>query len=179
MRVLIVLFLLGLVTIPFQNCSKTGQSSSSSPWTNVPEKRSDTVVGLAQNFNKISYRPMRETFNLGFGLDPDLELNLDSGQLNISNGAAKISCVLETRRLQSLRDLIAQSKICQPAPLPSGGVSCLAASLPDIELSNGTTTVELSPLICNSGTYLCDGNDDILRNEIQSLLSEMSQACAQ
>ena len=160
LRVALSLAVFGLV-LAFQNCAK----NQSAPSTAAGAAAAEEIIGPASTYTKIVYdrhlevaRPDEDS--------PRLELDLNGGRLSI-DGAA---CALDETRLSSLRALLAQSSVCKPAPLAPGMAACMAIGLADIELSAGSgESVQLRPLICHNGTFLCDGNDKILREILNDL----------
>ncbi len=72
-------------------------------------------------------------------------------------------CQLDSSRAQMLRQILHQVSICRPAPPKNGEIVCMAMALPDITLRTSSEDIQLSAVICNSGTYLCGEKDGQLR----------------
>jgi hypothetical protein len=131
------------------------------------------VIGSTAVYKKIVYDPLLELKRTSNRLEIDIEAGVIS--TNVS-GSAK-SCTLDAGRLNQAREILQTSQICEPGPLPPGSVSCLALGAADIELSNDTSGVQLRPVICHSGTFLCDGNDARLRALILDLGTNPPAGC--
>lgn len=153
----------------FQNCGSTENQSGSD------SKKPETVLESANKYTQITYDPYLEVVNFRPSADapPRLGLDLARGQIEIQNRSANTSysCAIDAPRLSALRDLLASASICEPGPFPAGTATCMAMSMADIRLSNGTESIDLRPLICASGVFLCQGADEKLR----AILTDLAQ----
>jgi hypothetical protein len=155
----------------FQNCGKVAAPSDGSASDN---QKSETVIDSASRFKKISYDPAGAYGAAKLHLD----LSLDSGALTADVDGISYSCALDSARLAEAREIIAASNICQPGPLPPGTAVCMAASIPDVLLSNDADSVQLQPVVCHFGTFLCDGNDARLRALLTDLRENLPANCS-
>jgi hypothetical protein len=152
----------------FTNCGKPASHSSS---TAGDPASADQVIGNTASYTKVVYNAGRDLPSPSL---PALGVSVDSGTMQLSSSAA---CTVETGRLQELRELLATSSICQPAPLPPGSAECMAIGVADVELSDPSSALYLRPVICNAGTYLCAGNDQVLRDLLQDLVVNPPNDC--
>lgn len=165
MRVALSVAVFGLL-LAFQNCAKNQSATSTA------ENASEQVIGSASSYTKIVYDPRLESRYEALPATR-VELDLKAGRVTVND----VACELDEARLGSLRALLAQSNVCRPAPPPPNFASCMAIGLADIELSGERgTAVQLRPLVCNNGTFLCDGNDKILREILKDL--EQNSPCS-
>ena len=61
-----------------------------------------------------------------------------------------------------LNSILTSARICKAQEeVQEGAMSCKAMAIPDIEMINETSdeAVQLGEVVCNKGTYLCDGLD--------------------
>ena len=65
-------------------------------------------------------------------------------------------CTLDEVRRKKLVGFLTDSTICNPVP-PE--ISCMAIAVTDIILYTATGEVELTPVICGRGAFLCDDRD--------------------
>ena len=165
---------LGILLIAFQNCGQSGNSSASSIRA-TDSGGSQAVIGTTAAFKKIVYDPRLEITQSA--TSGHVELDLDNGAATLVLDTSTYDCTVDAVRLQAARDILATSEICKPAPLPAGEASCDAIGLADLELSNASASVELRPVVCNSGTFLCDGNDLKLRDLIADLKANLPVNC--
>lgn len=163
---------LSTVMLAFQNCGSTAGLSSHTFIDTGPSSKADEQVVLPStaNFNKVVSDPNLEG---AISQAARLEIDMDRGDLKYQSK----TCALDLIRLSKLKDLLRDSKVCQPGALPSGQVQCLALGIADIQLldqsssSNGSSNsnsssqseIKLRPLVCGFGTFLCDGKDASLR----------------
>jgi hypothetical protein len=167
-----LIILLPAMLVAFQNCGKVA-APSGEPMGGPGDSKSQTVIGSTASYKKIVYSPLLE-FNGSAG---GVSLDIDTGIISLSIAGTTKSCTLDTVRLSGARQILQTSEVCRPGPLPPGMVSCLAIGAADIELSNATALVQLRPVICNSGTFLCDGNDALLRSLISDLETNPPAGC--
>lgn len=180
-----VLFTLLLVsiatTILFQNCGKP-QSGSSTGLVRGLQK----VIGQTSAYTKIIFQKQQEKFDRTGPLGTQLSLDLLKGSLSIGtlkNGvldqASLKSCLIDDTRLGRLNSLLSTSRVCIPGPLPANSNFCMATSIPDIHMSNdsGTQSVDLASDMCQSGVFLCDNDDEILRTSLADLIAKPPQGC--
>jgi hypothetical protein len=170
----LTLGLLGLFTIlAFQNCSKSGQSSTTDSADNQISER---VVDASQTYTHVVSDPELEfskTATAGH-----LEVDTNSGVV-ISLDASLVShqCALDEDRLFALRSLLQNATICEPAAVASGDVSCMAYASADIAVSNDQASVDLRPVMCDQGVFLCNGNDALLRTLLADIKSQLPAGC--
>lgn len=163
----------------FQNCGKPGMSSATVGDQVASGQKTERVIDTASQFNKVVYDP-----GLEYAYGPSgsrVEIDVDQGSVAIGSSGAPPTehCTLDADRLDSLEEILSISKICEPGPMPPGTVSCMAAGVADIELSSDSSTnsVKLRPLVCNSGVFLCDGNDQVLRALLADLKANPPAGC--
>lgn len=171
MRTLIPLGLAGatVLVLAFQNCSENLQPAET-------PAQGKTVIGNSAGYTKIVFDAHLEYRG------PDgsvrLEADLEAGRLTVGiTGRGSKSCALDQPRLNQLKELMARSKVCKPGPLPPDTAVCMAIGIADIELSNDTSSVQLRPVICHNGVYLCDGADEILRALLADLRTNVPPGC--
>ena len=165
-RVALSFAVFGLV-LAFQNCAQKGALTA-----DATGDAHEQVIGTTSSYTKVVYDRRLESVNAPDGGQPRIELDLSAGEVQIRDAAGTRVCALDEARLGSLRALLAQSHVCKPAPPASGSVQCMAIGLADIELSSASgESVQLRPPVCSQGTFLCDGNDKILRELLVDLAS--------
>lgn len=172
--------IIALVTVTalfgfFQNCAQVS-TSGQEPAVEGSEK----IVGETSRFDRIVFD---SNFEIPVAYNPPdspprLSADLVTGQMVLAgNTAYAKSCNIDAGRLESLRAIVETAKICNPPSLSDDMVACLAIGLADIQLSNKTETVELRPVICHSGTYLCDGMDEVFRALLKDLRDRPPVSC--
>ncbi|MGE4132719.1 MAG: hypothetical protein AB7F86_13835 [Bdellovibrionales bacterium] len=176
-QLLALLAVLGLA-LTFQNCAERLQTENAQ--NDATPDSPDVVLGSASGFDKIVADPYLEGSNLAnLPASVRLEINLSSGQMmqlsRPSNNS--VTCAVDSNRLTALRDLIASAQICEPGPLPPNTAVCMAYSMADIELSGGGTSLQLRPVMCHSGRFLCSGLDSVLRELLHSLRDSPPPGC--
>lgn len=168
-RSLSIVSILALLLLAFQNCK--GQQVAS-------ESKDDVVLGSAEGYSEVSllytHTTLMDYQRMGH---PLLTLNRTNGELKIENTSVQ-TCTLEAARLEKVNQIFSGSQICEPAPLPPDTAHCLAIGMPDIELRNGGETILLAGEICNTGTFLCDGKDKLLREFLRELAANPPVDCA-
>lgn len=177
MRLKIGFLIVALSTlVAFQNCGRMDPSQTSG----LGPLQSEKVVGATDGYDKIVFDPQLEIGQVVSKSAADSRLAVDvvRGSLEISNGSAKIDCQIDDSRLDSLRQIMASAKICEPGPLPPDTVSCMALALADISLSNSNSTMLLRNVTCNFGTFLCDGQDSVFRALLADLRDHPPVGCS-
>lgn len=163
----------------FQNC---GMRSAPGALTGVTSSSAkQNVIGQTAGYNQLSYSPKLTLEDIQtHALPLKLSVDLSQGTLAVSGGQLQqqVSCALDAPRLASLQSILEASQICQPAPPPPGTAVCMAISVSDIELSNGTSTVLLRPIICGDGVVLCGGADSALRTLLNDLKNSPPVGCS-
>ena len=172
-----------MLVLAFQNCGNSMNSAGSGQATLNSGTPADSqkIIGTTASFKKITYDPA-PTFTIGNGgnMQRDsvhVELSTDTGLLGVEVLGTSYACTLDPQRLSEAREILSSSKICETDALVSGTVSCMAVGLPDVVLSNDNSSVQLKPVICHSGTFLCDGNDRRLRSLISDLKENLPSNC--
>lgn len=171
-RIILILSSALLLLGGFQNCGKSGNSAPSGP---ASGSASESVIGTTSAYKKIVYDPALE---LSVSLpNTHLEVDVDAGTLSLALASATLQCTVDAVRLAALKELLATSKVCVPGPLPEGSVSCMAISGADVELTDGVSSVQLRRIVCNSGIFLCDGNDEKLRDILADFRANPPASC--
>ncbi len=162
--------ILGILTLiaGFQNCGNTLKAPGSDSGGHQAPSVDEKVIGHAGATERLLYIQNQVT-----PPSNGLELELKSGALQVG---AK-SCVLDATRLEQIRSLLATSAICEPA-LPPGAVACMAIGIPDIQLISGASTIELRPVVCHNGVYLCGGADQTFRSLLNEIRAQPPAGCA-
>ncbi len=112
--------------------------------------------------------------------DVSVRFDLDSGALELKkDGESKASCDLDDGRRQQIDLLLEDAELCEPAPLPAGTATCMAYSMSDLKLEGEDKPVFLRAPICNSGLFLCNGEDTDLRTLIKDIIANPPPECAQ
>lgn len=156
--------ILGVLLVVFQNCGENPEMSDAQP--GGVQVKTDKVIADATTFDHVTYTP--NTFT---GSDLKMQimrLDLPAGQISYES-AHPVSCALDATRLQSLRTLLTNARICEPGPLPPESATCMAIGVEDIELSTGTHSTNLRPVICHNGVFLCDDKDAEFRKLLEDL----------
>jgi hypothetical protein len=148
--------------VMFQNCGRA-MGGSAGPPTPSPDQR---IIVEPSNYNKVVYTAPQSGSQ--FGVD------VDAGSLEF-NGQ---NCNLNAARVAALKDILSGAQVCEPGDLPPGTAVCLALGVPDIELFDGSYTVQLRPVICHSGIFLCDGRDQKLRDLLLQVAADPASACS-
>lgn len=170
-----IMLSLGTIILLFQNCGKAPTSLSGQTSQSQSETVSENVLGVTSGLNQISYNaninagPVSSKAAAQSAKLVDVALDDGSFVLTESSTQKKVKCKLDVTQEQSLKSLISISRICQPV-IDSSSMHCMA--LPageDVVLSNSERKVGLAKPVCYNGTYLCDGNDDKLRAELELL----------
>lgn len=171
-RIVLILGIAGLV-LGFQNCGGGGAGSSSS--YNGPSE----VIANASQFTKILFDPQLEMGPSFTEAYPILNIDLIGGTLALTpaNSSSVLTCQIDSSRLTALRSLIAQSEICEPSPPPPGYVTCMGMAAADIELSSANSSIMLSRVVCDNGTFLCGGSDATLRSMLADLRDNPPTGC--
>ena len=92
-----------------------------------------------------------------------LSIDIQKNQLTVAHGGQTSGqCPVDLERLEQLRSILTNAQVCKPPPVPEGQVTCLAFAAPDVSITNARERVELAPVICNSGAFLCEGRDEAL-----------------
>lgn len=169
----------GILILGFQNCAKTAGGSRTGGGSS---SSLGVVVGPTSQYTKLTFDPALESaVQKTSSGTVSIEADLSTGTINYkdsSNSSTK-SCALDTDREQKLKQLLSVGRVCHPDVGAADAVHCLAVSLADIKLASadGSDTVLLRKPLCSNGTFLCDGDDDILRAEIQDLLTNRPVGC--
>jgi len=177
-----LLFLFVAVGILFQNCGKApaGDQGSATSQSVVP---TETVTGVTSGLTQISYNANINSAKVSGKASVQtalvVDVSVDQGFFTLTDLATqkKLKCSLSVTREQNIKAILSTSRICQPV-INANSMYCMA--LPageDVVLSNAERKVGLAKPICHSGTYLCDGNDDKLRAELESLRLADSSSC--
>lgn len=175
-RIIITSFTLVLLTLLYQNCSQKTSSLTNEDSGSAQH----IVIGATSPFDTITY-----SSRVNFSSDPykvqmgevTLTVDLLSGLLENADYQGTRHCAVDETRLKQLRKIMIDSYICEPGPLSPDSVQCLAIGAPDIELSNDSDSIILSPLICHFGTYLCDGKDELFRSLLVDLRDNPPSDC--
>lgn len=176
MRLKIGLIIIALSTLAaFQNCGHMDSAETSG----LNPLQSEKVVGATDLYDKVVFDPQLE---MGQAVSksssvPRLTVDLAQGSVEISNGTSNLNCQIDSDRLDSLRQIMASAKICEPGPLPPDAVSCMAVAMADISLSNDDSTLLLRNVTCNYGTFLCDGQDSVFRALLVDLRDHPPAGC--
>jgi len=167
-----------LLMVGFQNCGKVGAAGMSSTGTVGTGSQSEVVVGATAAYSKLTYDP-----NLELGRPQKLptgssafDLDLDQGTI-VYRGADLKSCKLDVEREQKIKRIISLARICHPEKPAAGIATCMAISLADIKLESASDSVLLRKVVCASGTFLCDGEDESLRSILQDLITNPATSC--
>ena len=177
MRLKIGFLIVALATLAaFQNCGRMDSVQTS----NINHSQFEKVVGATDGYNKIIFDPQLE---MGAAVskaaaNSRLAVDVMRGSLEISSGAVKLECQIDDSRLDSLRQIMANAKICEPGPPPPDTVSCMALALADISLSNADSTMLLRNVTCNFGTFLCNGQDVVFRALLADLRDHPPVDCS-
>jgi len=175
MRYLLLIALMGLFTV-YQNCSQSLKPNGGG------SGQSEEIIGSSAQYTKVVYDPYLEAvFRPGveLGLPKRLEVDIQAGSLRLidhSNSSVR-DCALDSARLSRLRDLLASADICKPGPLPADTAVCMALGLADIELSQAGSSIQLRPVICHNGTFLCAGADVTFRALLADLRDNAPLGC--
>ena len=169
-RVLLILSLAGLL-LTFQNCGQPGAGSSNSASSGGTSSQDETI-GSTASYTRITHALDVAAVSVNSSNSVQIDLTQATVSLN------SVSCPLDQERLQEFKDLLASSQVCTPAPAAAGSAICQAIAAPDIELSNGSSDVMLSPNVCNNGVFLCAGQDAKLRALIQDVQSNPPAGCS-
>lgn len=175
-RTTITSLILVLLALLYQNCS---QKTSSSTGENSGSTQ-HIVIGSTSPFDTVTF-----SSRVNFSSDPykvqmgevTLTVDLLSGSQESTDHQGSRHCTVDESRLKRLRQIMNESYICEPGPLPPDSAQCLAIGAPDIELSNDSDSIILSPLICHFGTYLCDGKDELFRSLLVDLRDNPPSDC--
>lgn len=175
MRLFLIAGFVALTLFAYQNCSQTlkGQNPDGS------ENKSEEVIGNGADYTKLVYDPYLEGSYPNAPASKKLEVDTQSGVMKLSSSSATAkTCTVDTARLDQLRDVLSKAQICKPGPLPDNTAVCMALALADIELSNAANAkIQLRPLMCNNGTFLCAGLDDVLRGLLGELRDNPPVSC--
>lgn len=192
-RFLQPLFLLSIfvAVFAFQNCSRSQIESVLGPNINSSVGSGGSlvqgevkVIGLTAGLSYLRFDPSLTMV----ALEPSqlsavniLEVDLLSGRytLKAKIGGLEVGpCALATEDEQNLQALMSVSRICQPGGAASSTqVHCQAIPIEDILLSSDNRQVGLSAVLCGTGTYLCDGQDQKLRDILAQLLKSGLNNC--
>lgn len=167
-RLIMVLTIFGLV-LAFQNCAKSRSASGVNASDNL--NANEQVIGPTASYTKVTYDPRLEALNAP-AIGPRLDIDVEAGEVKISVDNQSTICPLGEADLGALKAVLAQSQVCMAGPSESG-VQCQAIALADIELaSEDGASVQLRPVVCNHGTFLCGGNDQVLRDLLTRLAKQ-------
>lgn len=152
----------------FQNCgsSPSGFANSGS------STGGGNIIASTSNVDKLVYTPADSSM-LASKTTAPISIDLESGQETIGSQ----SCTLDVDRLSTFRDLLVDATVCEPAPLPPGSAECMAIGIPDIKLESQSGSIQLRPVICNNGVYLCGNRDQQLRTLLQDLIQNPPPGC--
>ena len=156
------------VVLAYQNCSpgdfEAGQPPGGLEW-------GSKVVGSTNGVHTIEFGA--HVFSVqGVGEPTGVKLDLVSGQMEHVNGSLTSNCALNGSDLTTLRDLMASSSVCEPVIPPNVAV-CLAIGLPDTRLTSNQGVQYLAPVVCGSGTYLCEADDhDVFKAVLNRLRTQ-------
>lgn len=170
-QILSLLLISTLVLLAFQNCgpapvSVTGQNSSS-----------EVVVASTKNISKVTYDPDLEVVPNAL-VKPLLSVDISTGQMSIRSGQGNLkSCELDSGRLTAIDQILKNGKVCAPSPLPADTAVCMAIGLADVKLEGADVSVYLRPEICNSGAFLCSGQDAQFRAALADIITNPPAAC--
>ena len=146
-----------VLTAMFQNCAKHPgglQATSAAGITGGVQ-----VVGTASSYNKIDVLSQNGS---SFSID------LANHSVVSSSGSCNVDTSKDSRIAQ-LSSLLQQASVCKPAEVAADQAVCMAIAVSDIKLSDSSSTLELAKEVCHTGTFLCDGMDDILRAKLADL----------
>lgn len=162
----------GMMLMVFQNCGENPELIATQP--GGVQAKTERIIGEPTTFEKVTYSP---DGNTGAGFKMQLELS--TGQMSVApvDSASAKSCALDDSRLQSLRTLLTNARVCEPGPLPDGMASCMAVSVADIELSDGAHSTSLRPTICHNGVFLCQDKDADFRKILEDLRQNPPSGC--
>ena len=164
--------LTGLICIlSYQNCA---QQKLQRPGGG--DDGGDVIISSTENVSKVTYDPQLEMAPPTVA--PLLKVDLQSGEASVraSDGSVK-TCAIDNARLSEINSILANGKICKPAPAPADTAVCMAIGIADVKLEAGAEQEMLRPVVCNSGQYLCDGQDPIFRQLLESLVSSPPIGC--
>jgi hypothetical protein len=166
----------GCLILGFQNCAKSKLSSGAD--AGLSQGVSE-VTGVTSQYSKVTYDINME---LGAGIasassSEAVDVDLDQGLVIFRSRAGQKSCALDVSREQKLRGLLSVGRVCKVRP-PEGAAVCMAISLADIRLANSNDSILLRPIgSCFNGIFLCDGDDQILREILADIIKNKPSAC--
>lgn len=156
-----------VLLLGFQNCG-----SSPSGFANSGSGPAGNIIASTSNVDKLVYTPADSSMLASKTTSP-ISIDLESGQESIGTQ----SCTLDMNRLSAFRNLLVDATVCEPAPLPPGSAECMAIGIPDIKLEGQSGSIQLRPVICNNGVYLCGDRDQQLRTLLQDLIQNPPPGC--
>lgn len=195
MKLFLGAFMGTLLLFSFQNCAKQGFTDSSATAVNIvkPDSQNPNLEGDLVGAYKIY-----QSLDGGF-IDPNIALNMTTNhllhiylpneeiikQLNTSSvsnfylakdNVQYMSCEIDPARLEQLYNIIAHSKVCHITP-PPDVITCMGMRAPDISISGINNYTQLSKVTCGRGTVLCDGDDEVFRDILKSLVDSPPEGC--
>ncbi len=174
---------MGVVILLFQNCGKAPSSLTGSTSVSQSATSTESVLGVTSGLNQISYNANINSVAVSSKSAAQaakvVDVSLDNGSYTLTDLSTqqKVKCQMDVTQEQALKSLLSISRICQPV-IDSAIMYCMA--LPageDVVLSNAERKVGLAKPICHNGTYLCDGNDEKLRAELELLRQTDPASC--
>jgi hypothetical protein len=152
----------GLTVTLFQNCAKHQGGLQAA---GIANPSSGVQVIATSSYSKVAFNSQGIP-----GASADLQIDFDAGTVNSSchYGIASDGNPSDVN-LAALKSLLSNARVCQPAALTGDQVSCMGMSVPDIDLGSGANSISLARLFCNTGTFLCDGDDEVLRGLLANL----------
>lgn len=170
-QILSLILVSTIALLAFQNCgpapiSATGSASSD-----------EVVVASTKNISKVTYDPDLEVSPNALA-KPLLTVDIANGQMSIRSGQGNLkSCALDSGRLTAIDQILENGKVCAPGALPPNTSVCLALGLADVKLEGADVSVYLRPEICNSGAFLCAGQDAQFRAALTDIITNPPAAC--
>jgi hypothetical protein len=151
----------------FQNCAPAGKDAAGGG--DVTGSR-EKFVGTTKGVTKVEFGPLVEPESYPQPTTlPSLELDLATGRMNYAMGAKRSSCIVDSARLGTIRDLLAAGKVCTVEPSPDL-FHCLLYVAADIKLSAGSDAYLLRPPSCAfRELFLCGDTETELRESLVAL----------
>jgi hypothetical protein len=161
-----ILILALFAVVAFENCSKP-LAPTPTPTEYKETPYSEKVIGTSAQYSRIVQQ----------ALLAQVSIDLKQNHLEITDANKTRDCDLDLERSNRLKELLDHSSICIPGDLPPDSMVCLAFSVPDIELQSDEENIQLSPVICHQGVFLCEGNDSVFRKILADILEAPPSAC--
>lgn len=183
-----------IVVVSFENCAPAKFSDSSSQIAEGVAIKPDApengaVINQASHYTKLIFDRNYEKFDYNGAQGVRLIILLTNGYMSLEKfnrvnpSAVQItfnSCQIDDDRLRTLDGILTDARICQAQEeVQEGTMSCKAIAMPDIEMINETSgeSVQLGEVVCNNGTYLCDGLDAKFRAVLEDLSANPPERC--